>query len=98
MMTVTLDTLELAPTELESRRDVVRRMAYLNWLNSGCPDGRQLDFWLLAEREWIEHLYLPTRPCDGMRPPATTSPAADSDTGGDEESPKGSRPREKAMV
>jgi hypothetical protein len=67
-MTVTLDTLELTPAELESCKDVVRRMAYFNWLNSGRPDNRQLDCWLLAEREWIEQYYVPDRPCDGTRP------------------------------
>jgi hypothetical protein len=38
-MTVTLVTLELTPDELESSRDTVRKMAYFNWLNAGCPRG-----------------------------------------------------------
>lgn len=98
-MTVTLNTLELAATELDSRRDVVRRMAYFNWLNSGCPDGRQLDSWLLAEREWIEHCYVPSRPCDGTRPPEAKSvPAVAEGASGGEESLKESRPLERAKV
>jgi hypothetical protein len=71
-MTVTLETLELTPAELESIREAMRKMAYFNWLNAGCPDGRDLDFWLSAEREWIEHRFVPSRPCDGSRPQAAT--------------------------
>lgn len=98
-MTATLDTLELTPAGLESSRDVVRRMAYFNWLNAGCPDGQQLDSWLLAEREWIEHCYVPSRPCDGTRPPEATPPAAVADSAsGGEASLKESRPRERAKV
>jgi Protein of unknown function (DUF2934) len=66
-MTVTLETLELTPEELNSSKDAVLKMAYFNWLDAGCPDGEQLEFWLKAERRWIEHNYVPHRLFDGMR-------------------------------
>ena len=37
-MSVTLETLELTPEEFENCKDVVRRMAYFNWLDAGCPE------------------------------------------------------------
>jgi len=66
-MTVTLDTLELTPEELECCKQVVEQMAYFHWLDAGCPDEGDLEFWLQAEREWIEHMYVPDRPLDGVR-------------------------------
>lgn len=95
-MTTTLDTLELTQAELESSRDAVQRMAYVNWLNAGCPDGGQLDFWLLAEREWIEHCFVPSRPCDGKRPRVTSVPAAGCDV--EKPSTNKSRRRERATA
>lgn len=79
-MTVTLDTLELTPEELAACKEAVKRLAYINWRNAACPEGRDLDFWLSAEREWIEHCYVPDRPCDGKRPdgePTETAPDKD---------------------
>jgi hypothetical protein len=98
-MTVTLESLELAPQELECCRDAVHTMAYFNWLDAGCPQDGQLDFWLRAERDWIENCYVPSRPCDGTRP--ETTPAAAAAAGGDTanvQKPKGSRRREKATA
>jgi hypothetical protein len=69
-MTVTLETLELTLQELECIRDAVRKMAYFNWLNADRPDCGEVEFWLQAEREWIEHNYVPHRTLDGTRPPA----------------------------
>jgi hypothetical protein len=29
----------------------ISRLACLNWQNDGCPQGRDLDYWLAAERQ-----------------------------------------------
>lgn len=60
-MTVTLNQLDMTPDEAASDHAVVERMAYFNWLNAGRPPGRCLEFWLAAEREWIERCYVPRR-------------------------------------
>ncbi len=60
-MAVTLDTLEGTPQELEARRDAVRRLAYFKWLEHGRRESSDLDFWIMAEREWIERYYVPHR-------------------------------------
>jgi hypothetical protein len=31
--------------------DMVARAAYFLWLQAGCPNGRDLEFWLRAEQE-----------------------------------------------
>jgi hypothetical protein len=67
-MPATLETLEMTPEELKSSRDAVHELAYFKWLNAGRPDGRELEFWLEAEREWIQHNYVPHRMLDGTRP------------------------------
>ena len=64
-MAVTLDTLDLTPEERETRRDVIRRMAYFNWLDAGCPQSDGFPFWAKAERDWIDHNYVPHRDWDG---------------------------------
>lgn len=97
-MTVTLDTLELTPPELESSKDAVQKMAYFNWINAGCPDGQQLDSWLLAEREWIEYCYVPSRPCDGDRSQSARPEAVAEGAGGREPSPQTSNRLEAAMA
>lgn len=35
-------------------REEIRMRAYHLWLHAGRPDGRELDFWLNAEREFLE--------------------------------------------
>jgi hypothetical protein len=60
-MCTNLETLELTPHQLELTRAVVQRHAYFKWLDAGCPEGRQLEFWGEAEREWIERDYVPQR-------------------------------------
>lgn len=67
-MPATLVTLELTPEELELCRKAVRKMAYFKWLDAGRPDWGELEFWLQAEREWIERNYVPHRTFDGTRP------------------------------
>ena len=66
-MSVTLETLEMTPPEREACRDAVRKRAYFNWLDAGCPDCREFEFWLAAERNWIEHNYVPHRTLDPER-------------------------------
>ncbi len=60
-MSVRLDTLEMTPAQYEAALASVRRLAYEKWLDAGqpCCDGGA--FWLEAEREWIEHYYVPPR-------------------------------------
>lgn len=60
-MKPTLETLDLSPEEREVARATVRAIAYVKWLNSGRPDGDHPEFWVEAEREWIEHSYVPDR-------------------------------------
>ncbi len=91
-MTVRLETLDLTPAELEASREAIQRMAYFNWLAAGRPEGGQVDFWVQAEREWIERCYVPSRPLDGTRPQAERQPAAADDLQPAEA--KRSRPRE----
>lgn len=67
-MSATLETLEMTAQELESCTDAVRKMAYVIWLEAGQPEGKQLEFWLQAERQWIERSYVPHRTLDGTRP------------------------------
>ena len=67
-MGATLETLEMTPQELNSSQDAVHKLAYFKWLNAGRPDCRELEFWLEAEREWIQHNYVPHRTLDGTRP------------------------------
>jgi hypothetical protein len=43
---------EQPPSDCDSRQDQIRVSAYYKWLQAGGPDGRQLDFWCEAEREY----------------------------------------------
>ncbi|WP_407123062.1 DUF2934 domain-containing protein [Bradyrhizobium sp. STM 3561] len=36
-----------------AREEVIRRRAYDLWQTAGRPEGRDLDFWLSAEREFL---------------------------------------------
>ena len=60
-MTVNLETLELTAEERERCRDIVRKLAYLKWSDAGRPESLALDWWLPAEREWIQNCYVPNR-------------------------------------
>ncbi|HEX3725534.1 MAG TPA: DUF2934 domain-containing protein [Pirellulales bacterium] len=66
-MSVTLETLELTQQELDECRQAIRKMAYLNWLDAGMPASGGDEFWLRAERNWIEHHYVPHRGCGSPR-------------------------------
>jgi Protein of unknown function (DUF2934) len=96
-MTVTLETLELTPEELSSSKDAVRKMAYFNWLEAGCPDGEQLEFWLKAERQWIEHSYVPHRLLDGARA-QLVAPSKASAAGNNRAEPSPAKSRRQARV
>ena len=67
-MSVTLETLEMTPQERELCLEAVRKMAYRKWRDSGQPDSPALDYWLQAQREWIENYYVPHRALDGTPP------------------------------
>jgi hypothetical protein len=60
-MAVNLESLELDPDKLEWAREEVRKLAFQKWEEAGSPPESDTDFWLLAEREWIEHNYVPDR-------------------------------------
>jgi hypothetical protein len=60
-MAVTLESLDLDPEKLEWAREEVRKLAYQKWFEAGQPAGSDADYWLLAEREWIERIYVPDR-------------------------------------
>lgn len=36
--------------------NAIRDLAYLKWESAGCPDGRDVEFWLSAEKEVIKSL------------------------------------------
>jgi hypothetical protein len=60
-MTVRLDTLEMTPEQQQAAFECVRKLAYEKWVEAGQPQGCGDEFWLEAEREWIEHYYVPPR-------------------------------------
>jgi hypothetical protein len=84
-MTAALETLDLTPEELTSSKDAVQRMAYFDWIDAGCPESGELEFWLKAEHRWIEHNYVPHRSLDGARPKSDSQPVAVTNQEGHEE-------------
>ena len=56
-----LDTLILTEEEYQIAQAHIRDAAYFQWIGAGCPLDRCIDFWLAAEREWIEYCYVPDR-------------------------------------
>jgi hypothetical protein len=60
-MAVSLESLEFDPAKLEWALEEVRKLAYQKWTEAGCPLEGDANFWLLAEREWIERIYVPDR-------------------------------------
>lgn len=51
--------LELTAAELEKRHSI-RERAHEIWIERGCPEGCDVEFWLAAERE-LEHQHVPRR-------------------------------------
>ncbi|WP_128933989.1 DUF2934 domain-containing protein [Bradyrhizobium zhanjiangense] len=43
----------LCTLKAASREEAIRRRAYELWQNAGRPGGRDLEFWLSAEREFL---------------------------------------------
>jgi len=70
-MSAKLETLVQTPEQRGRTQEVVRKMAYFNWLEAGRPEQRDLEFWLNAERAWIEHDYVPARDLHKTQPQAT---------------------------
>ena len=60
-MGVRLETLDLMPDELERAKERIRAIAFDKWRQAGSPADDSLNFWLEAEREWIEREYIPRR-------------------------------------
>lgn len=38
----------------DAELDAVRTAAYLKWEGCGCPDGRDVEFWLAAEHDFLD--------------------------------------------
>ena len=53
-MTATLESLEISAEKSQVCKDDVGKMAYFKCLAAGCPQGKDAEFWLDAEQEWIE--------------------------------------------
>jgi len=47
----TIDYSQISPVASWDAEADVRQAAYFNWLNAGCPEGRDEEFWLEAERQ-----------------------------------------------
>src|ERR1043165_4231254 len=73
-----LESLDLTGEELEVAKATIRRMAYFNWLDTGKPDSKDLDFWLKAEQHWIGRNYVPHRLLNVAQPSAECPPQQDS--------------------
>ena len=56
-----LESLELTEEERVLARKQVEKLAYRKWQEAGCPRRNPLDFWQIAEREWISLYYVPNR-------------------------------------
>jgi len=82
-MSVTLETLELTPEELQRAREAVQKLAYFLWLEAGCPSGCDRELWVRAEQDWIAHSYVPDRTLDGTRRPLEKLSAASTAHGDD---------------
>jgi hypothetical protein len=41
--------------QVSTRREETCRRAFVLWLEASRPEGRELEFWLRAEREWTGH-------------------------------------------
>jgi anti-sigma-K factor RskA len=54
------DEYEMTAEQLE-RRCRIRERAHENWIEQGRPEGRDLEFWLAAERELNEEGERPAR-------------------------------------
>jgi hypothetical protein len=65
-MTATLASLEIPSEKLPICQDEIRKLAYFKWLEAGCPQGQDADFWKSAEHEWIEFQYVPDRLNSGL--------------------------------
>jgi hypothetical protein len=37
-----------------SDEEIIQRIAYFRWLNAGCPNEKNLDFWLEAKKEFYK--------------------------------------------
>lgn len=58
-MAVTLESLPMCAGHLDAARTRVQELAYCMWQDAGCPAGRELEFWLAAEKYWVEHEFVP---------------------------------------
>lgn len=58
-MSTTIHDLEMTSEEFAFSENAIKRSAYFKWNAAGRPNHRELEFWLEAEREWIEGYYPP---------------------------------------
>lgn len=61
-MATCIENLELTAEEVAAAKEEIRRLAFEKWLEAGQPDGDGVQFWMAAESQWIERLYVPHRP------------------------------------
>jgi hypothetical protein len=54
--------------ELSPSNDAIEQRAYELWQAEGCPEGRQLEFWLRAEQELSEKSRVPPLNAEGEPP------------------------------
>ncbi len=58
-MSTTIHDLEMTSEEFAFSENAIKKSAYFKWNAAGSPNDRALEFWLEAEREWIEGYYPP---------------------------------------
>ena len=56
-----LNSLVLTKEHLQAARQQIEQLAYFKWQQAGCPEGADVEYWLEAEREWIQYQYTPDR-------------------------------------
>ena len=49
----------VAPSPLPPTREQIEALAHAIWIDRGCPEGRDLDNWLEAERQLRGELHVP---------------------------------------
>lgn len=61
-----------------NEHQAIATQAYLLWEREGCPDGKALDHWLAAERQWLGAADRPANPTPSKtkRKPAASKPKA----------------------
>jgi hypothetical protein len=67
----------MCPERLEIAKQRVREIAYLLWLDEGCPEGEDLRHWCTAEKKWIEYEFVPDRNSEPIQFSDAKTPSLD---------------------